>query len=117
VRVCLRAGGRKLEIGWFQVENLFLSRNLFYTLFDLRKKRELTGMADIDQVLKSAVALDESQVEGHLVGQNAPKHHPILLICENGKCSRRVARRLEAGGYTQVYVLEDGEAAFSSSTK
>jgi rhodanese-related sulfurtransferase len=104
-----------MELGWFQVENLFLSRNLYFSLIDLRKNPRLTGEEDIDRVLKTAVRISEDEIESHL--KDLPKHHPVVLFCENGRRSSKAASRLGKLGYSQVYTLEGGEACFSSNTK
>lgn len=104
-----------MELGWFQLENLFLSRNLFFTFIDLRKDPRLTGEEDIDRVLKTAVTIAESEIENRL--KDSPKSHPIVLLCENGRRSLAAAGRLEKLGFSQVYTLDGGEACFSSSTK
>ena len=102
-----------MEIGWFQLENLFLSRNLFFTLLDLRADPKLTGEADFDHVLKTAHKLKAEDIENQLAKLAVPKQYPIVLICEDGRRSKKAAQRLEKQGYAQVYILGAADA-FSS---
>ena len=103
-----------MEIGWFQLENLFLSRNLFYSIFDLRSQPRTLGLAHLDPILEQAVKIAGKDVGAYLEKENLPKIHPIILLCENGRGSAKTARQLEALGFTQVYVLEDGEVGLLS---
>lgn len=105
------------QIGWFQLENLFLTRNLFFTLIDMRKSTKHSGDEEVERILKTATFLGEKEIDDHMRSMGVPLHHPVVFVCENGRRSTKAAERLEKQGYTQVYVLEDGEACFTSKTK
>ncbi len=103
-----------MEIGWFQLENLFLSRNLFYSVLDLRKDPRPTGRAHLDDLFLKAVKLGKEDPGTYLQKEKLSGIHPVILLCENGRRSEKAARQLEKLGFTQVYVLEGGEAGLLS---
>lgn len=95
-----------MEIGLFQLENLFLSPNRFL-FFDLRS--DLTpSHTPIDSHLKKATALEPNDVEAHLQSQKTHLEFPVVLICADGKVSSAKARELEAAGYNNIYVVTGG---------
>jgi rhodanese-related sulfurtransferase len=95
-----------MEIGLFQLENLFQNPNRFVFL-DLRVERKLAGPA-LDKMLNQAIAVTGAAVLERLTFDNVPKEYPIVLLCEDGKTSARVARDLEAAGYSQLYKVAGG---------
>ncbi len=95
-----------MEIGLFQLENLFLSPSQFF-FFDLRtEKRPIAP--NLDQYLSRATAMEAPELAGHLKAQNTPLEYPILLLCQDGGTSAEIARELEAAGYTNIYVVTGG---------
>ncbi|CAM4322238.1 rhodanese-like domain-containing protein [Bordetella muralis] len=44
-----------------------------------------------------------------------PKNKPLLLVCETGRDSNRIAARLRTQGFAEVSVLEGGMRAWSSA--
>ncbi|CAM4117701.1 rhodanese-like domain-containing protein [Bordetella tumulicola] len=44
-----------------------------------------------------------------------PKNKPLLVVCETGRDSGRIAARLRTQGFTEVSVLEGGIRAWSSA--
>lgn len=103
-----------MEIGWFQLENLFLSRNLFYTVIDLRQDPKVLGKEHIDRILESSVKLKLEDIPAFIHGEKLPSVHPFVLLDEDGRKAKKAAVQLEKLGFSQVYILEDGEAGLLS---
>lgn len=101
-----------MEIGLFQLENLFLTPNR-YLFFDLRVEITPSKPA-IDNYLTKAKPIDAQKLHAHLKEQNTPKEFPVLVVCENGETSAEVARELEAAGYGNIYVVTGGVAGLLS---
>src|SRR5687768_5394247 len=97
-----------MEIGLFQLENLFFSRNLFL-LLDLRPEgEELPTPDSLKNSFKHAQRVRPTEVEAHLQKIGHKKDQPVVLVCEDGKSSRQAAKELEQSGYTNVCVVADG---------
>lgn len=45
-----------------------------------------------------------------------PKNKPLLLVCETGRDSARIAARLRTQGFADVSILEGGMRAWSSAS-
>lgn len=101
-----------MEIGLFQLENLFLSPSRFL-FFDLRTEKRPVAPS-IDQYLSRATAIEPNELGAHLQAQNTPHEFPILLLCQDGGTSAEIARGLEAAGYTNIYVVTGGVAGLLS---
>ncbi|NJL23931.1 MAG: hypothetical protein HC902_01240 [Calothrix sp. SM1_5_4] len=95
-----------MEIGLFQLENFFSLRAAL--LLDLRSNPGGSVHPEIDRYLASAQPVIPDEVENRLKSQGVDLEFPILLICENGESSARVARVLEAAGFNNVYVVSGG---------
>jgi len=95
-----------MEIGLFQLENLLYSRNMFL-LIDLRPPGLSTPEALLGP-LKSTQRLAPGQVEEFLETSRHLKERPLVLLCEDGTHSRRLAGKLEQKGYSNVCVVADG---------
>jgi monothiol glutaredoxin len=76
-------------------------------LFDVRTERE-REMAKIDW----AVWLDK---EGQARLMSLPKDTPVVFLCHHGVRSRQAAERVLQEGFTNVYNLEGGIEAWSTS--
>jgi rhodanese-related sulfurtransferase len=96
-----------MEIGLFQLENLIISRMPF-TLLDIRIERGGELPHEIDRCLKVAQAVASAEVEKFLTDEGGAKDRPILLVCESGVTSSKLAEKLEATGFTNVYVVAGG---------
>lgn len=95
-----------MEIQLFQLENLFASPNRFL-FFDLRVQRSSLP-EELDRIFVKAVPKSASDLLADLKAQNAPLEYPIVLVCDDGELSQRLARSLEESGYTNVYVIAGG---------
>ena len=102
-----------MEIGLFQLENLLMSRTQFCFL-DLRENLAPSMDPVLDAIFNKATPLKAGVVENHLTQNISAKDFPIVLICEDGKTSAKVAQKLEASGLTNVYVVARGAEGLRS---
>lgn len=101
-----------MDIGLFQLENLFLNPNRFL-FFDLRE--EMASVPpNLDRVLKNAVSLKADAVPTYLAEKQIDKAYPLVLVCAAGKTSTTVADDLTHKGYVNVYVVAGGVAGLLS---
>ena len=63
--------------------------------------------------IAQARSLPAAEVEQKASG--LPKNKPLLLVCETGRDSSRIAARLRSQGFAEVSVLEGGMRAWSSA--
>jgi rhodanese-related sulfurtransferase len=96
-----------MEIGLFQLENLFLTRNQ-YCLLDLRDQTGVDLGPTLRPILAQAVRLKSELVLSYVTESQMAKEFPIILICEKGRQSQKAATQLEAKGYKNVYVVAGG---------
>ncbi|MGE0526607.1 MAG: rhodanese-like domain-containing protein [Bdellovibrionales bacterium] len=101
-----------MEIGLFQLENLFLvpSRWVFIDI------RESHGPVEpqVESLLRKATPLSRREVRVHLERCGADREAPIVIVCETGASSAEVARELERAGFNQVYIVAGGVAGLLS---
>lgn len=95
-----------MEIGLFQLENLFHNPSRFF-FFDLRSERRPVAET-VDPLLARAMPIEPADLHDHLKAQNTPLEFPILLVCEDGRTSAEKARELEAAGFGNIYVVTGG---------
>ncbi len=98
--------GEAMELGLFQLENLFSAPNNFMFI-DIRVERQ-PAHPNVDRLLEKAAAVARADVQKYLIEQKAPKGKPIVLVCGDGKNSAHVARDLETAGFEQIYVVAGG---------
>ncbi|MGZ3722206.1 MAG: rhodanese-like domain-containing protein [Bdellovibrionales bacterium] len=95
-----------MEIGLFQLENLIHS-NIRFSFLDLRTEfKDLPPVLEL--VLSRALRLGVKSLEDYLKKENLIKDAPVILLSENGIAAQAASKRLEAAGYTNVYVIEGG---------
>ncbi len=95
------------EIGFFQLENLILNQVRFF-FFDIRVEKSPVGDEPLKSMLQSAVPLDANEVESYLRENSEEKSAPIVVMCETGEISFRLAKELNNRGYINVHVIESG---------
>lgn len=96
------------KIGYYQLNNLIENRVPF--LF-FNYGTDLTPWYQSIQKLHVEawqVMLTESQTQSELDSRKIPKDFAILLLCQDGKQSARIAADLEKKGYTNVYLIDGG---------
>ena len=63
--------------------------------------------------IAQARSLPAAEVEQK--ASSLPKNKPLLLVCETGRDSSRIAARLRTQGFAEVSILEGGMRAWSSA--
>jgi rhodanese-related sulfurtransferase len=96
-----------MEIGLFQLENLFLTPTRFCFL-DIRLKPVESAGLVVDKLVSKAQRVPPQAVLEHLVLNKVEMSFPLVLLCADGKTSAKVARKLESAGYGNVYVVTRG---------
>lgn len=79
----------------------FISNMRKGQLIDVRKKIE-----DKDDKIKGSRHFAPRKIKSKNV--NLRKDLSVYLYCENGKLSKRVARKLSKNGFSNIYILSNG---------
>jgi len=95
------------QIGLYQLENLLIARPAFRFL-DVRLQPRPTSVPRVQNVLSHATVVSSHQVVNFLRNADCRADEPIVLLCEDGRLSQSVATSLEAAGFQQIYVIENG---------
>lgn len=98
------------QIGLFQLEGL-IRNQVPFLLLDLRKKMALPGSKKLEHLLASGQKVERTNVESFLEEKNIGSDHPVVLICDNGKGSKKLAQSLRKKGRVNIYVVEGGSRA------
>ena len=96
------------KIGYYQLNNLIENRVPF---FFFNYGTDLISWYQSMQKLHVEawqIILTESQTQSELDNRKIPKDFAILLLCQDGKQSERIASDLESKGYTNVYLIDGG---------
>ncbi len=98
-----------MELGLFQLENLFLNPNLFL-FFDLRSETERSSQVEaaVQRLLARAEPVDTKEVAFVIQKRGVALDFPVVLLCANGLRSLQVAAELERAGHGNVYVVAGG---------
>ena len=94
-------------LGFFQLENLILSRNIF-PLVDLREGQTSELPPPLDEYLGHAYKIAPKEVVDQLSKLMPDKSRPVVLMSETEKPSVNAARDLEAAGFANVYIVAGG---------
>lgn len=108
-----------LEVSYFQLENLIIS-NMRFLVFDfssqdIRPQAVEKSFEQIQfwkrcrsitpEVFLNSIQRDQIEISGYEMGSNPP----VVLICEDGSISAKMAENLLQNGFTQVLVVEGGK--------
>lgn len=104
-----------MEIGLFQLENLFTTPSR-YRLFDIRLERKSLGPG-LDRLIANAAHVKPSELVHQIQVDKLPLDFPIILLCETGQESNALAEKLESNGFTNVYVIEGGVEGLLSESR
>jgi len=109
------------QIGIYQIENLVLQRVPF-TLLDFTKDTSLiTPFEHLNtyylnffknQILKTT----PTEFKTTEKFQSLSKEAPVVIICDSGKDSLKIATELEAEGYINVFYVAGGSASMKAHT-
>ncbi len=94
-----------LKIGEFQLLNLF-SNPIKFTLLDLRSSNQKPHFA------RSLLAHEGNAYE-ILLGSGAQSGDAVVIVCETGEISEKVACKLAGKSFTNIVVLESGTRSLS----
>jgi rhodanese-related sulfurtransferase len=94
-----------MQIGYFQLENLVVSKSRFL-LFDLRPESVVTEA--LKSILVEAVSIPPNEVANEIKKRKLTGSDPVVLLCDDGTESNRLAKSLEQQGHQNVYVLRGG---------
>lgn len=94
-----------IGIGLFQLKNL-LKNEIPFTYLFVGDEEQLKSV-ELD-VLKLAVAVQENSVIEHISQRASDKLSPILITCQTGTISMRVAEKLTQLSYRNVYIVDGG---------
>ena len=93
---------------------------------------QLTALVNREDALVVDVSASGDYEKGHIAGSRnvqasafgpehkllaaAPKERPVVLVCRSGPGSADVAGKLKKGGFTNVYWLDGGIAAWQQAS-
>ncbi|MCB0386120.1 MAG: rhodanese-like domain-containing protein [Bdellovibrionales bacterium] len=92
------------------MENI-LNNSTGFLFFDLSEKEFVNDQDDLKAVLEGCRRASARDIEKTFREMAVSTDQPIVLLCEDGKLSRKVARRLIKSKYTNVYVIAGGKPA------
>jgi hypothetical protein len=102
------------QIGIYQIENLILQRVPF-TLLDLTKETNLIGPFEhlnpyyLNFFKNLILKTTETAYKSTEKFQSLPKDAPVVIVCDSGDESKKIASELESAGYINTFYV-DGSA-------
>jgi rhodanese-related sulfurtransferase len=96
-----------LKVGRYQLENL-VREGVRFLFVDLRTEAERSTWTD--PLLSKAMPLAFQELQENLISNAVPVDSAIVLLSEDGTSATAAALGLEAGGFTNVYIVRDGVA-------
>lgn len=115
--------GLTLAIIYTEVARLFRG-------YKALRPAELTGLINRENALVIDLSASNDFEKGHIAGSKSvqpsqfdpenkllanAKSLPVVVVCRNGQASGDAARRLKKAGFTQVYWLDGGIAAWQQA--
>lgn len=115
--------GLTLAILYTEVARLFRG-------FKALRPAELTGLMNRDNALVIDLSASNDFEKGHIAGSKSvqpsqfdpenkllanAKDLPVVVVCRSGQASADAAKRLKKAGFTQVYWLDGGIAAWQQA--
>lgn len=104
------------QIGIYQIENLILQRVPF-TLLDLTNEANVIAPFEhlnsyylnfFKNLILKTTAAEYKSTEKF---QSLPKDAPVVIVCDSGKDSLKIATELEAEGYINSFYVIGGAAS------
>ena len=96
-----------MEIGFFQLENLVLSRTPFLFV-DAREDRSVELPKELAACVVHAEPVAGADLVMFLNKRAGSKDGAILVISETARSSEELRAKLEVEGYNNVYILAGG---------
>lgn len=115
--------GLTLAIIYTEVARLFRG-------YKALRPAELTGLINRENALVIDLSASNDFEKGHIAGSKSvqpsqfdpenkllanAKSLPVVVVCRNGQASGDAAKRLKKAGFTQVYWLDGGIAAWQQA--
>jgi DHA1 family tetracycline resistance protein-like MFS transporter len=94
------------EIGLFQLRNLIQVGAPY--LFMQIGESKVAAAEELSILLRNREIVGAANAKAWLESKSASLQQPILLICENGSQSKKIASLLETAGYINVYLVAGG---------
>lgn len=109
-----------LPIGFYQLDNLIRSRVPFLLLRTSVDMDSVFGVMEKMHIRTWSVILnpmDLQSAEAALTERQARKEDPIVVLCDDGQESLKLAQALVEKGHLNVYFVKGGWQAFLSEMK
>lgn len=110
-------GLQPLALGFFQFDNLIRNKIPFLLLTTNVDLEAHFGALERQHLQSYSVVLEDfslASVEQVLREKQTGKEHPIVMLCENGKKSEKLAKALSGQNYMNVYFFAGGFLAFKA---
>lgn len=110
---------KSLPIGFFQFDNLVRNRVPFYFVSTGVSFEEVYSGPELEH-LKRYLAespFEASSILNDLEKKILPKHHAVLVLCENGIESKKMADQLGEAGFSNCFYVLDGWAGIKAEAK
>lgn len=110
---------KSLPIGFFQFDNLVRNRVPFYFISTGISFDEVYSGPELEHLkrYRTEVTFEVSEILKDLEQKNLPKHHAVLVLCEDGKRSKSLADQLGEAGYSNCFYVLDGWAGIKAEAR
>ncbi len=108
-----------ISLGYFQFDNLVRNKIPFLLLTLKIDLEPYFGVLERLHLKNYTVLLEDfslSEVNRVLLEKQANQHQPIVIICEDGKKSLRLAQALTEQNFLNVYFFSGGFLAFKNES-
>lgn len=96
------------KIGFYQFDNLVQGRIPFMFLNLSKDVSSWYNSIQKIHVETYQVCLKEADIEQELASRQIPLDFAILVLCDDGQKSEKIAQNLHKKGYTNVYMIDGG---------
>lgn len=100
-----------IPVGFFQFDNLLKNRVPFFLVrsdLDIESAYGVLEKMHLRNYSLVVQALNFENAKAALAERQARKEDPVLVLCEDGKQSQKVAQALAADGHVNVYFVLGG---------
>lgn len=110
---------KSLPIGFFQFDNLVRNRVPFYFVSTEISFEEVYSGPELAHMKRylAETPFEPSAILKDLELKNFPKHHAVLVLCENGSESQKMADQLGEAGYSNCYYVLDGWSGIKAEAR
>lgn len=107
-----------IGIGFFQLDNLVKNRVPFFLLKDETDIEKFFGPMERIHLRTYSIplqAMSLSEAEAQMKERGAQMQSPVVVFCQTGKPSQKLAEDLEKQGYMNIYYVLDGVGSFTDT--